>query len=337
MATCGQELVVEKRDDHGQPAIISVCATSPPSSVKIADDKKLSKKRRRERQALKSKDQNRLNMLYSLPKELEAARKSRQENETTLKAGIKRLRKEVEKEAENNKKVSSTSAQNTTSNIPGQLQSLTEEDERRLKETFLLPRALENLRKARINLDDKNFNAELFAELDKLWKELMKIEEEAEKEEKRNKASQVENQVSRVSSQPGCIISPPSNSSAFVYVLLSTSVTFFLMALFPAFRSIIIKDLVCNFFIGAVAPPLLRRAFIIGEEFTNQWPLASFLIVSLYNIFGFWVLAAAVIWALYNLWVVANVVKVSARAFAMAAASLLGNRPGKFAKNKSKK
>src|SRR5271169_6100651 len=90
------EFVVDNRDDHGRPAIIRLHEVDEPSNLKKADDKKLSKRRLRERQALKLKDQQHLQKLFQLPNALEGVQQRRKETETALTSEISVLIKEQE-------------------------------------------------------------------------------------------------------------------------------------------------------------------------------------------------------------------------------------------------
>jgi hypothetical protein len=68
-----REYVVEERDGDGHPTIVSVCEVTPPSQLKLLDDKKLGKKRLREREALRIQDQQELEKIFKQPKQLKAA------------------------------------------------------------------------------------------------------------------------------------------------------------------------------------------------------------------------------------------------------------------------
>jgi hypothetical protein len=100
MNTLEIEYVVDHRDEHGQPAVIRCCIPEPPSDLKTADDKRLPKKRLRERQALKQKDQAMLHTLFNLPYELERAREVRIECENALNDARNSLKEREEGKAE---------------------------------------------------------------------------------------------------------------------------------------------------------------------------------------------------------------------------------------------
>lgn len=304
------EFVVDRRDENGRPSIIGFCPIIPPSDLKRRDDKKLSRKRRAERQTLISKNQQHLENLYNLPAELENVSQKRHDTGDALRDELEKLGKERdEKSAKKDDDSYRPSLIEKLLAYPGRITEITKEDEKRVKIKLLLPRALENLRKSGREPTEEAIDEEL----NKLVKEQ---EEEEKKKEVAQLSSAVEAQTSQPSPQLEYYVTTQSDSWAMVYLSFALSGVFFLMAVFPSFRSFVIREVIVNFVIGGVAPPLLRGACVFGETFTERWPLTSFLIVSLYNVFGFWVLAAGMTWAAWNLWTVVRVVDVSTRALA---------------------
>lgn len=69
-----REYVVDARDENGQPSIIGLYEVTPPSYLKMKDDKKIGKKRLRERQSFQMRNQQRLHSLYTLPSQLDRAK-----------------------------------------------------------------------------------------------------------------------------------------------------------------------------------------------------------------------------------------------------------------------
>jgi hypothetical protein len=308
------EFVVDNRDDHGRPAIIRLHEVDEPSDRKKDDDKKLSKKRLRERQALKLKDQHYLQTLFQFPKQLEAVRQLRGETESALTSEISALKKTQEEK--NIKKDSGDTPTELAERryfrpqVVGETRELTAEDEERIKGVYLVPQALENLRKEGREPSDQALRTELLRLL----------------KDKKNEVAASSPSLAAPKSETckvGFIVPSQPGSWMAIYLSFFLSVVFFLMALFPSFRSFVIRDFIVNFLIGAVAPPLLRSACTLGEQFSERLPLISFLIVSLYNVFGFWVLAAGVTWATWNFWIVLKVTGLSIRALAKAMAGRL--------------
>lgn len=320
MSSKRAEFVVDDRDDHGRPAIIRLHEVDEPSNLKKADDKKLSKKRLRERKALKLKDQQHLQTLFQLPKALEGVQQRRKETETAFTSEISDLIKEQE----------AKKTMNVDGDIPaesigrnyyrpqavGETRELITEDEERIKKVYLVPQALENLRKGGQEPSDQALRTEIL----RLLKEHKKKEEEEEERRKREAATSIPSVPAQESKtcQVGLIAPTQPDSGIAIYLSLLLSAVFFLMALFPSFKNFVIRDFIVNFLIGAVAPPLLRSACTLGEQFAERLPLTSFLIVSLYNVFGFWVLALGATWATWNFWIVLKVVGLSIRALARA-------------------
>jgi hypothetical protein len=85
-------------------------------------------------------------------------------------------------------------------------------------------------------------------------------------------------------------------SNTLLYIYMASSVLFFSMALFPDFRVWFVDEVVVKFGIETLSPPLLQCSSHIGHKLMETFPLTSKLILMLHNIFGYWVLAFAVIW-----------------------------------------
>jgi hypothetical protein len=78
-------------------------------------------------------------------------------------------------------------------------------------------------------------------------------------------------------------------SSSFELLLIYTAICaiFFLMALLPAFRKIVFREIVVKVIIDGIVAPILRGICYIGDTF----PVMREICICLYNIFGFWILA----------------------------------------------
>ena len=91
-----REFVVDARNEHGEPSVVGIYRVPPPSHLKLKDDKKVGKKRMKERQALKLKDQQKLQRLFTLPHQLELAKKERERRDITLEDAMKAMSLEEE-------------------------------------------------------------------------------------------------------------------------------------------------------------------------------------------------------------------------------------------------
>jgi len=103
------EYVVEGRDEQGQPSVIGRYIPRPPSQLLIQDNKKLSRKRRKEREALKAKNQASLHQLFYLPLQHEALKEKRRSDEEELQRARERATKaEEDKGTDTNEKKESS-------------------------------------------------------------------------------------------------------------------------------------------------------------------------------------------------------------------------------------
>ena len=242
--------------------------------------------------------------LFSLPSRLKDSRNLRQERETALRKEIERLKKQQEKEDKKIEDGSILSQVEKKENIAGEARRLLAEDEERVKEVLLVPQAFENLRKS----GPERAKDALETELQKL---ITQQKQEEEKKKKENSASFTtavqRSQKSHLPSKREIAGAPKD-----CYYIYESSCAWFsvLMALFPAFR-LSIQDLIINPVIEYVTSAVLREASTVGEQFTERLPFTSKIIVSLYNIFGFWVFTAGVIWFYFQLGEIARFVGIS--------------------------
>lgn len=317
------EYEVDERDEHGLPAVIAAYPKRRTNYLKLSDDRKMSKKRLQERIFLKIKDQQRLGHLYNLPKNLESTQRRRQTKETELKNAVETVRKEEQrkKNMKDDNLVEKLINKELAIRGLGHLnRGYTEEQDEWIKKVLLVPRAYENLRTARRECTQNALEEEVGR---------LKTEQEEQEEKERNQEavstplSPNEPQPSQTFFQDKRAMMIPPQSSTMINISLILSIIFFLMAMIPSFRSFVVREFIVNFLIGAVAPPLLQGARVVGEMFSERLPLASFLIVSLYNVFGFWVLAGGITWVAWNLWIAARVVQLSSKALTRRAADSL--------------
>jgi Fe2+ transport system protein B len=300
-----KEFEVEYRDEHGQPTLIGIVECVKGTKLKIADDARIPRKRFFERQALKRKDQNHLETLFTLPARLTDSQNLRKERETALRKEIERLRKQNEEEDKIIEDGAISDQMEKRRKLPGEVRGLLAEDDERVKEVLLLPQAFENLRKSGPE------RAELALETE--MEKLLKQQKEEEKKKKENSAS------STTAAQPCKKTHPPSKRESYVaqkwllHLRIALCVFSFLMALFPTFR-LSIQELIANPVIGYVTSAILCEVSTVGEKFAEKLPLTSTITVSLYNFFGFWVFTAGVIWLYFQLVEIAQFVGVSSRA-----------------------
>lgn len=297
-----KEFEVEYRDEHGQPAVIGIVECVKGTKLKIADDARIPRKRFFERQALKQKDQNHLETLFTLPARLTDSQNLRKERETALRKEIERLRKQKEEEDKMMEDGAISDQIEKRKKFSGEVRGLLTEDDERVKEVLLLPQAFENLRKSGPERPERALETEL--------EKLMEQQKEEEKKKKENSASSTTATQSSKKSHPP---SKPYSSSAqrwLLYVRVALCVFFFLMALFPTFR-LSIQELIANPVIGYVTSAMLCEVSTVGQKLL---PLTSTITVSLYNFFGFWVFTAGVIWLYIQLVEITQFVGVSSRA-----------------------
>jgi hypothetical protein len=217
-----QEYVVEARDDHGHPAVIARAPAVAPSPLKKFDDQKLPRKRRVERDLLKSKNQSKLEELFWLPVEREMAEQSQREHEANL-----RIQAKAQASA-----VAAASDEEKDEVIP--------------------PSEVQ------------------------------------------------EPPISQPSSRH--IIAPQSNGLQLLHLYILLTLTFFSMALFPSFRKWVVEEIVIKLFIESISPPFLHLACGFAETFMDDFPVCANIMISLYNLLGFWVIAAGFLWLGYNYW-----------------------------------
>jgi hypothetical protein len=215
-----QEYVVEARNDHGHPTVIARAPAVAPSPLKKFDDRRLPRKRRVERDSLKSKNQNKLEELFWLPAQRELAEQAQKEHEANLR---------IQAEA-----------------------------------------------KASVATSDKK------------------------KDEVVTSSEVQKSLIPQPSTQ--YVIVHQSNESQLVYLYIFLTATFFLMALSPSFRKWVVEEIVVKLLIELISPPFLQFACRLGEHFMVNFPVCANIMISLYDLFGFWVIAAGFLWLGYNFW-----------------------------------
>jgi hypothetical protein len=92
------------------------------------------------------------------------------------------------------------------------------------------------------------------------------------------------------------------NSSVILYTGVAFAAIFFSMAVFRSFRDFVIKEFIVRLLIESLSPPLLEGAFYLGEQSQANFPLLTDIIVSFYNVLGFWPLAIGCCWLFWKFW-----------------------------------
>jgi hypothetical protein len=108
------------------------------------------------------------------------------------------------------------------------------------------------------------------------------------------------------------LVQQPQNGLQLVHVYILLTTIFFLMALLPGFRNWVVEEIVVKVFIQSVSPPLLQGACQVGENLMIACPLLCSIIISLYNLSGFWVIAAAFFWLGYRFWIIGKFIGTTA-------------------------
>jgi hypothetical protein len=129
---------------------------------------------------------------------------------------------------------------------------------------------------------------------------------EPEKEKEEISSSITQSPTSYVSVQQ------PQNGLQLLHVYILLTLILFLMALLPRFRNWVVEEIVVKIFIQSVSPPLLQWACQVGENLITACPLLCSIIISLYNLFGFWVIAAAFFWLGYRFWNIGKFIATAA-------------------------
>jgi len=299
------EFEVDYRDDHAQPAIIGRVESVKESVLKKADDARIPKKRFAERQALKHKDQQHLENLFNLPAQLKDSRDIRQEREQALRNEIQTLKKQQNDEEKLSEEDRLLSQVQKKKKIEGEVRDLKGEDEERVKEILLLPKAFENLRASGPERAKDAVENEL--------KKLTKQQKEEEEKRKEKSASPTTSVQSSEKFHPVSTHEILVASRWLLHLRIALCVLFFLMALFPDFR-LSIQEVIINRFIGCMTPAVLREVSTIGGMFKETLPLTSKIIQSLYKIFGFWVSTAGVVWLYFQLREIVRFIGISTTA-----------------------
>jgi hypothetical protein len=91
-------------------------------------------------------------------------------------------------------------------------------------------------------------------------------------------------------------------SSVLFYTGVVFVAIFFSMAVFRSFRDFVIKGFIVGFLIESLSPPLLEGAFYLGEQSQVHFPLLTDIMMSFYNILGFWPLAIGCCWLFWKFW-----------------------------------
>jgi hypothetical protein len=108
------------------------------------------------------------------------------------------------------------------------------------------------------------------------------------------------------------VVQRPQNGLRLLHVYIFLTSIFFLMALLPGFRSWVVEEIVVNVFIQSVSSPLLQWACQVGENLMTACPVLCSIIISLYDLFGFWVIAAAFVWLGYRFWIIGKFIGTTA-------------------------
>jgi hypothetical protein len=182
--------------------------------------------------------------------------------------------------------------------------ALNHRDQTRLHELFVLPVSMERAKAHR----EERENAL------KVGKEKFKTGEKDanEKVVSSSQSAEVAQPPAQITS-PSTTLSSQNASNIIIWFHMILCAIFFAMALFPDFRSWIVNEVIVTVGIDGFLPPLLQIACAVSEKCMETLPLTSNIILSLYSVFGFWPLAAVLVWAIWQTWDITTFVETSFR------------------------